>query len=224
MREGERGVVYLAAGPRSVLLFKQAYEEEGLQCPEVDERRQQVAVLYPRSFVDSVNDMPGERIHDYCFMGSLYRPEIYAHREWVLDFARRRFTDRSYLLLSEAVPEHQRLGPFDHTGEDVGDVWVPKEVPWLERGYFNSAYFRVLRSSQFTLCPAGDVPWTMRFCEAVMCRSIPIVSDLKHGGRNDVEHAIGYTAYLRDDEHIYDEEIAERNYQLFLRHQTLIDR
>ena len=80
-------VKYLAAGPRSVLLFKQAYTEEALECPEVDERTQKVAVLYPRSFVESVNDMPGERIHDYCFMGSLYRPEIYAHREWILDFA-----------------------------------------------------------------------------------------------------------------------------------------
>jgi Exostosin family len=217
------GVVYLVAGPRSVLLFKKAYTEEGLECPEVDERRQQVAVLYPRSFVDAVNDMPGDKIHDYCFMGSLYRPEIYSHREWILDFARRRFTDRSYLLLSEAVPEHQPLGRFDHTGESH-NVFVPKEVPWLERGYFNPAYFKVLRSSRFTLCPAGDVPWSMRFCEAVMCRSIPIVSDLKHGGRNDFERAIGYTAYLRDDEHIYDEEIAERNYQLFLRHQTLIGR
>ena len=221
---GEQKTMYLVAGPRSVLLFKQAYAEEGLEVPEVDERRQPVAVLYPRSFVDAVNDMPGERIHDYCFMGSLYRPEIYEHREWILDFARRRFTDKSYMLLSEDPPEHQRLGPYDHTGEDQDSVWVPKEEPWLERGFFNPPFFQMLRSSKFTLCPAGDVPWTMRFCEAIMCRSIPIVSDLKHGGRNDVERAIGYTAYLRDEEHVYDEEIAERNYELFVRHQTLIGR
>jgi hypothetical protein len=215
-------VVYLAAGPRCVLLYNQTYEEEGLAVPDVDERVDPVRILYPRSFVDAVNEMPGDKRYDYSFLGSLYRPELFPHREWVLDFARRRFTDRSYLLLSEAPPEHERLGPFDHTGEAEEQVWVPKEVPWLERGFFNHAYFQVLRQSEFVLCPAGDLPWSNRFWEAIMCRAIPIVADPAHAGRHDHERSIGYRMYLRDEEHVYDEDLVEENYQLFLRHQTLI--
>ncbi len=55
---------------------------------------------------------------------------------WILDFAKRRFTDRSYFLLSEDSPEHELLGSFDRTGKDV-DTFVPKNVPWVERDYFN---------------------------------------------------------------------------------------
>lgn len=215
-------VFFVLAGPRSVLLMKQAYEEEALECPDIDERVAPTMLLYPRSFVDAVNEMPGDKTHDYCFMGSLYRSETYRHRDWILDFAKRRFTDRSYLLLSEAPPEHTCLGSFDHTGDERG-VFVPKEVSWLERGFFNPAYFRVLRSSQFTLCPAGDQPWSMRFFEAIMCRSIPIISDPQHMGRNELERSIGYRVYLREDEHTYDEDMVEENYRLFLRHQTLIE-
>jgi hypothetical protein len=215
-------IVFLDTGPRSVLLTARAYEEEGLECPVIDERKAPVSLLYPRSFVEAVNEMPGDKLHDYCFMGTLYRPETFRHRAWILDFARRRFTDASYLLLSESPPEHTRLGSFDHTGETEG-VFVPKEAPWgEERAYFNPAYFQALRSSQFALCPAGDRPWSMRFFEAVMCRSIPIVSDLRHVGRNEVERSIGYHAYLADDDHVYDPDVAEENYRLFVRHQTLM--
>lgn len=217
-------IVFLNTGPRSVFLFEQAYEEEGIECPAIDEREQPVALMHPRSFVDAVNAMSDDRTIDYSFMGTLYRPETFPHRAWILDFARERFTDRSYLHLSESPPEHERLGSFDHTGEPEG-VFIPKEEPWgKERAWFNPHFFAVLRRSQFTLCPAGDRPWSMRFFEAVMCRSIPIVSDLRHIGRNDVERSLGYRALLREDAHEYDPDLAEENYQIFLRHQTLMTR
>lgn len=216
-------IVYVDAGPRSVFLIHQAYEEEAIECPAIDERVAPTTLLYPRSFVEAVDAMPGDKTNDYCFLGSLYRDETFKYRDWILDFARESFTERSYLLLSEAPAEHVRLGSFDHTGETAA-VFVPKEVPWgKERAFFNPPYFEALRRSEFTLCPAGDRPWSMRFFEAVMCRSIPIVSDLRHVGRNDPERSIGYHVYLREDEHIFDAALAEENYQLFLRHQTLIE-
>lgn len=215
-------IVLVPGGLRVEQLMRLAYEEEGRSCPDIDERLEPATLLFPRSFVDRVDAMSGDKVHDYCFMGSVYRPETYEPRSWILDFARRRFTERSYLLVSEAPEHHTCLGSFDHTG-DQRDVFVPKAVPPRERAFFNAAYFRVLRSSQFTLCPAGDLPWSLRFFEAIMCRSIPIVADLQHVGRNALERAIGYRVLLRDDEHIYDEEVAEENHQRFLRHQTLID-
>jgi hypothetical protein len=210
-------------GPRSALLIEMAYAEEGLACPEIDERVAPITLLYPRSYVDAADAMPGAKVHDYCFVGSLHRRELFENRSWVLDFARRRFTDRSFLLLTDRSPQHEPLGSFDRTAFD-DDVFVPKEVPPAERAHFHPHYFQVLRSSQFTLCPAGDLPWSMRFFEAAMCRSIPIVSDPLHMGRNELERRIGYHAYVQDDEHVYDEELVEENHRLFLRHQTLMGR
>lgn len=214
-------VVLNPGGPRSSLLIEKAYEEEGLVCPEVDENLEPIRLLYPRSFVEAVEDMSGVKSHDYCFMGVLYRPELYEHRAWIVDFAQRRFSDRSYFLVTDHEAPHVRLGAFDRTAIDP-DVFVPKESPEAERARFHPHYFQLLRSSQFTLCPAGDLPWSMRFFEAVMCGSIPIVSDRHHTGRNDLERQIGYHAYLPEEEHIYDEALVEENLDLFLRHQTLI--
>jgi hypothetical protein len=215
------GDFFLFAGPRSVFLHKQAYAEEGLRWRNSDERVAPTSLLYPRSWVDGVNQMPGDKKYDYSFIGTLYRPETYPQRYWILDFAKRRFTDRSYFLLSEDSPEHELLGSFDRTGEDF-DTFVPKNVPWVERDYFNAAFYRILRASEFALCPEGDAPWSMRFFEAILCRSIPIVSSLRHTGRNKVERSIGYKVFFPDDDHVYDRDIAEHNYRLFIEHQTLI--
>jgi hypothetical protein len=217
----EAPIVLQPGGPRSEQLIRAAYREEGLACPAIDERVQPTALLYPRSFVERVDAMPGEKVHDFCFIGGLYRAETYANRAWILDFARRRFTARSYLLLTDGRGTHEPLGAYDHTNVEP-DVFVPKDQPWAARDLFHEHYFRILRSSEFTLCPAGDLPWSMRFFEAIMCRSIPIVSDLEHAGRNAVERSIGYQVHFPDQEHVYDEVVAEENLRRFLRHQTLI--
>ena len=214
-------IVLCPGGPRSEQLIAAAYREEGMAIPAIDERVTPIALLYPRSFVERVEAMPSEKVHDYCFIGGLYRPETRSNRSWILDFARRRFTDRSYLLLTDGAETHERLGPYDHTAEET-DVFVPKEQPWGDRAFFHDHYFRTLRRSEFTLCPAGDLPWSMRFFEAVMCRSLPIVSDLEHVGRNAVERAIGYHVLLPEDDHVYDERAADENHRLFLQHQTLL--
>ena len=74
---------------------------------------------------------------------------------------------------------------------------MPRQVPPTDRAHFHDHFFRVLRESQLHVVPAGDAPWSMRFFEAIMCRSIPIVSNAEHSGRNDVERSIGYRFYLR---------------------------
>jgi len=215
-------IVLDPGGFRSELLIRQAYEEESLTCPDIDERRSPTMLLFPRSYVDAVNALPSQKRHDFCFVGGLYRPETFEQRRWILDYARRRFTDRSYLLLTDGANRHARLGAFDHTGVEP-DVFIPKEVAPADRAFFHAHYFEVLRRSELTLCPAGDLPWSMRFFEAIMCRSIPIISDLAHAGRNDLERSIGYQVLLCDDEPIFDPAVAEHNYRLFIRYQTLLD-
>ncbi len=208
-------------GHRSALLIAKAYKEEALECPEIDEHRIPIKLLYPRSWVDIVSKMPGDKINDYCFIGALYRADVYRNRKWILDFAKQKFTDRSYLLITDGAGKHARLGAFDCTNIER-DIFVEKDALIHHKAFFHDLFFRKIRSSQFTLCPAGDSPWSMRFFEAIMCRSIPIVSDMKHTGRNDLERSIGYRVFLPDADHVYDEGLAEENFQTFLRHQTLI--
>jgi Exostosin family len=215
-------IVLTAGGPRSILLIIQAYKEEGIECPDIDERQAPTKLLYPRSFVDAVSKMPGDKRHDYCFIGGLYRPDTYQNRKWIINFATQRFNGLSYFLVTDGGAEHPRLGSFDYTNIER-DIFVPKQVPRTDRAFFHDHFFRKLRCSKFTLCPAGDAPWSMRFFEAIMCRSIPIVSDLKHVGRNELERSIGYRVYLREEEHIYDEHLVEENFRTFIRHQTLIE-
>ena len=214
-------MVLMAGGPRSMLLIAQAYHEEGIQCPLIDERVAPVRLLYPRSYVEKVAGLDHRKIHDYCFIGGLYRPETFPHRRWILDYVRQRFSDSSYFLLTDGKGQHVCLGLFDHSHTE-DDIFVPKEVHPAERGFFHEHFFRVMSASKFTLCPAGDAPWSMRFFEAIMCRSIPVVSDLSHVGRNDFERSIGYRVYLADEVHTYSEEIVEHNFDLFIRHQTLL--
>jgi hypothetical protein len=61
----------------------------------------------------------------------------------------------------------------------------------------------------------------MRFYEAIMCRSIPIVEKAEHSYRSEKESKIDYKYYLTsDNEFIYREDWAEHNYNLFLIYHT----
>lgn len=102
-------VVLTPCGHRSVLLIQRAYEGEGRACPDIDERRAPMKQLYPRSFVTTVEAMPGEKVHDYRFIGSVYRPETYANRAWIIDHVKQRFTDRSYFLATDRNAPHVEI-------------------------------------------------------------------------------------------------------------------
>ncbi len=98
---------------------------------------------------------------------------------------------------------YEPLGPYDRTllnSESEEKRFVPKQTSLRDRTYFDPGYFGVMAQSQFTLCPRGDEPWSMRFFEAIMCRSIPIVEDPTHNGRNALEREIGYRFYTVDEE------------------------
>lgn len=209
------------AGPRSVALIRMAYEEEGLPVPAMNERIRPVKLLYPRSYVDRIAALDGEKRHTYCFMGALYFDDVYPHRKWIVDFARRHFTPDCYFHVTDDPGKHSPLGPFDHTLTSR-DVFVPKHLPRERRAAFHDRYFQVMKASRFTLCPAGDRPWSMRFFEAILSGSIPIVENPQHTGRNDLERGIGYRYYLRDEPHVFRTDWVEQNRTRFLSHQTLI--
>ena len=63
----------------------------------------------------------------------------------------------------------------------------------------NIDYFRKMCQSKFVLCPAGDAPWSFRFYEVLMCKSIPIVESWHHIYRTKEEANINYKYILFQD-------------------------
>ena len=45
-------------------------------------------------------------------------------------------------------------GSYDRSGQDL-DIFVPKNVPWMERDYFNAAFYRVLPSNRVRTVSRG---------------------------------------------------------------------
>lgn len=213
--------MFLHAGVRSKSLMKMAYHEEGLTPPDIDERIKPVRLLYPRSYLQKVRALQAKKIYKYCFMGALYYPNVYEHRKWILSWAAENFTEDCFFQVTVDSDSHQSLGGFDQTNVNQ-DIFTPKEMDADERNFFHPLFFKIMKNSNFTLCPAGDAPWSMRFFESIMCGSIPIVEQSSHSGRHEYEREIGYNFYLKDDEHVYRPDWVKRNWQLFLARQTFV--
>ena len=58
---------------------------------------------------------------------------------------------------------------------------------------YDADYLRILARSKFTLAPRGDQPWSIRFYEAILCGSIPLVKAGR--ARNRAERTLDYKYY-----------------------------
>ena len=100
--------------------------------------------------------------------------------------------------------------------EFVGDNSIIKESDYgkdrSKKYNLDIDYYTNMSKSKFTLCPVGDCPWSYRFFEAIMCKSIPIIGDTE----NDIL-SCGYFFYRKSDKHIYDEEKIIFNYYKFIK-------
>lgn len=77
-------------------------------------------------------------------------------------------------------------------------------------------YYERLCATRFALCPTGDCPWSYRFFEAVMCKSIPVIGD----GEIDV-YAAPFFFYRDSDEKTYSDAYCDENFRIFLERHTL---
>lgn len=223
----------IGLSPKLKLLWKQSYLEEGYKETDIPPfSNQPLITLYPRSYVEDIEKIGYEKTYNYNFRGALYiDKETIKNRFWIIDFAKKYFNQESLFQITDQKAQsrkwfffkrHKLLGEFDYTFIKKG--FVPKENPIYKRAFFDSEYFFIMCKSRFTLCPAGDAPWSMRFYEAILSKSIPILESKQHSGRNKLEYELGYKFYTTDDKQFtYHPEWAEENYQIFLSHQTLID-
>ena len=224
--------INLVLTPHLIALWYQSFLDEGIPKNEAPIPNSATQIcLYPRSYIERIEYLGFEKEIDFNFRGGFYIDRHTRHnRKWIFKFAQKHFTNRSFFQITDrkaktikknGLRRHKLLGLYDYTFDRSG--FVPKEKPINERMYFDAEYFEVLCLSEFTLCPAGDSPWSMRFYEAILSKSIPIVEKPEHIGRNRLEHAIEYRYYLKNDRNIkYRKNWADDNFEKFMKYQTLI--
>lgn len=161
--------------------------------------------------------------YDYVFIGSIQSNR--SARQWVIEFAKQHFTEHS-LFINTDKGEWVSLGVFDKTYLQEGYSPKSEEDTQSRSTQFriiddNKMYFESLASSKFSLCPAGDQPWSFRFYETLMCGSIPIVESYHHTYRTAYESNIPYKYLLYNKPHIYDIEYIAENYNLFSKYHQL---
>ena len=217
---------YYPFSPKLILWYYEAKNEKNFSQHSLSHLMSQPIcqdfALYPKRFYKKIEKFDHNKTIDFCFIGGFKTDKrTQENRQWILDFIRTHFTYSSYLQFTDKSTKqsHDSMGSFDYTHRRVG--FVPKENPVRIRNMFDENYFKHLVRSKFTLCPAGDNFWSMRFYEALMCKSIPIVNDKNETFRSKSESELDYKYYLTTDCHVYREDWVEHNYELFLRYHTL---
>jgi len=160
---------------RAGALWSEALVEAGLTEQSVSSWAKRVPKL-PRTWVEKVTQLNHTKLHNINFVGKVQGVK---RREWVVNFARRNFGPDDFFRATtpaELLQAYQPLGAFDHTIDGA------KETGWHEdlsemayRSFFDEEYYQVLSSSNFTLCPGGGRPFSIRFYEAILAGSIPVI-------------------------------------------------
>lgn len=206
--------------------YKEAHSELNLNCEKID----QSFAIYPQRFYKRIN-LNLKRTIDFIFVGafSFYRPMQdvgFKNRKWVINFAKQNFTSDSFFVNTtknrHLSKDWTLLGDFDKTFDENFSFLAPKNLPRDKVNTFDEEYFNKMSSSKFCLCPAGDAMFSMRFYEALMCKTIPVVSKMEETYRSIRESELDYKFYFTDSKKFtYNEEWVHHNYNLFLKHHTL---
>ena len=158
--------------------------------------------LFSKKYYNEINELNHNKIYDFCFIGSIN--SNYHARQWVINFAKKYFTLNSIFINTDNDPHWTLLGEFDHSNKNIG--FCPKNHPnnqSKEAQYRiikeNMYYFETMCNSKFVLCPAGDAPWSFRFYEILMCKSIPIVESWHHTYRTKEESQLNYKYVLNTE-------------------------
>ena len=204
------------------------HKEEGMQ----------PYAIFPKRIYSKVESLPGAKIYNYNFIGSNSFPSKNpkmadlgrSNRAWIFKFFESHFNKNSYLEFTDddTIKTHTELGEFDYTLKSER----PKEDDYSARGLFGQKgygeggrgfdghYYSKMKGSLFTLCPAGDSMYSIRFYEALMCKSIPIVNSIDETFRSPAEEKLDYKYYLTTDDIKYRQDWADHNLGLFMEYHT----
>jgi len=219
-------------------LYRMSQREEGLNPvgpPHDTYGGDRYLVKFPRSFITRINklrDIGHSRA--FNFIGALrdlseessYPAGV---RDWILPFVKKNFGDADYFQDTNPLPNSTKLGAFDRSF-DVRNFTKQQRLYADDQVPFDETYFRTLCSSEFTLAPAGDLPYSYRFVEAIFCGSIPIVDKEKYANAEHHQYwakvklstKIGWEFYTPDRVGPYNVTMAAQNYVKAIRYHTLI--
>jgi len=192
----------------------------------------------PWSWVQRIEAMDHTKKYGFNFMGAhawtvdlpgFARTPQFKNRDWAIEFAKANFTDSDYLKITDIDEEYQPLGAWDYSSTDSVEVRAAHGLTGDDydeyQRTFDENFFAVMSASNFTLAPGGDMPWSMRFYEAIAARSIPVINKVIFDASADNLWAlweIPYKYYIKDsgDELVYRQDWADYNFDLFVRYQT----
>ena len=175
--------------------------------------------LFSKKYYNEICELNNYKIYDLCFIGSI--KSNYKARKWVIDFSKKYFTSNSIFINTDKDSNWILLGSFDKSNMNIG--FCPKNTKNISKNKSKYTHYRVvieyfetMSKSKFCLCHAGDAPWSFRFYEVLMCKSIPIVETWHHTYRTKEEAKINYRYIL------YQNIENDINYNDYIKENTLI--
>mmetsp|Transcript_90846 Transcript_90846/g.265955 ORF Transcript_90846/g.265955 Transcript_90846/m.265955 type:complete len:579 (-) Transcript_90846:91-1827(-) len=224
-------------------LWKQAVEEEGLDPNKISLFGRRVP-KYPRSAVEEILKLNRTKVRTHYFSGSycwesppgtsafgkqVPTNAMQLNRQWVLDAARTHFGQGDIFRVNDARRCKEpwvTLGAFDGT---LGPR-SPRQP--LRNLAADRQYLEDMGQSRFTLCPAGEEPWSTRLFEATLVGSLPVVrsrvSDVcpwANGNVRALQHVEQEYRVLSMDELStagYRQDWIDENLQTFIKYQTFM--
>lgn len=187
----------------------------------------------PRSMVEPILQMYRKKTIRYLFTGRFYVEN--PNREWVALFVNKTFSNKSNDYF-------RALDSWDYSKNTARDLVGPYDYSQNQTGGFSSndcggkcldtvmelSYWDTMKQSQFVLCPGMSGAYSLRFYEAMLTKTIPVINayetDWETRGTTIMMKKIGYgNKMAKDAPHSYDEEMADLNLKKFIRYQTWLD-
>lgn len=229
-------------GHGTIKMSMEAIREYGKKESELSDFAKSM-VKVPKSLVDEILALKNttKRSRKYNFVGRMVGTSSQEKkaRKWAVDFAKEKFSEeegdvfvatRTYGPLSSWTP----LGTWDKT-LTIGDRKTHEEKATKNPNVkFDSTYWNLLLSSEFTLCPGGDDHFSFRAYEATLAGSICIIKNEQDDWRpsiptqtqayKNIERVFKLFKYTDVDKpHVYDQSVADHNLDIFIKYFTFIE-
>jgi len=200
-----------------------------------------------------------EKRRTYNFQGRLIGSANFNHgmdeferRKWVIDFATSNFSSHDFFFATDAsaIPGYKTLGEFDRSLQHARglDVFGPNRLTDLASmiqvsvsdieglsNLYDIDYYAEMSATNFTLCPGGDTPWSMRAYESAVVGALCLIQSPEEDWnvttskaytdieKRHLERLFSMYHYVRVDEpHTYRQDWADENFATFIKYQTFV--